>query len=77
MTTTICPLPVETETHPLLSPKRDPEMAEQQPESEEAKAERAKEFLTNLNTPKSSRKRYSVAAPYAGYKQGSCSFVAS
>lgn len=39
-------------------------------EEEEARAERAREFRTNLNTPKSSRKRYSIAAPYAGYKQG-------
>lgn len=40
-------------------------------EEEEARAERAREFRTNLNRAKSSRKRYSIAAPYAGYKQGS------
>ena len=34
---------------------------------EEERAERAKEFRFNINeeTPKSSRKRYSVASPYA------------
>ena len=38
---------------------------------EEARAERAKEFTTHLKGgKKSSRKRYSVASPYADYNQG-------
>ncbi len=45
-------------------------MADQLQE-EEARAERAREFRTNINkAPKGSRKRYSIAAPFAGYKQG-------
>lgn len=39
---------------------------------EEERAERAKEFRTNLNKAKNTRKRYSTAAPLAGagFKQG-------
>lgn len=43
----------------------------QEAEDEEARAERAREFRTNLNkSRKGSRKRYSIAAPAAGYNQG-------
>ena len=39
-------------------------------EDEEVRAERAREFRTNLiNKSRGSRKRYSIAAPYAGYNQ--------
>ena len=44
---------------------------EQLQEEEEARAERAKVFRTNINSPHtSSRKRYSIAAPYAEFNQG-------
>ena len=54
-------------------------MAEQfvREEDEEVRAERAREFRTNLNNKsRGSRKRYSIAAPYAGYNQGNCLVLA-
>lgn len=37
-------------------------------DDEESRAEIAKEFRTNLNRSKGSRKRYSIASPYAHAK---------